>query len=84
MRVGVVVGSCSCRAEVSSFISTTRTTHYNFKKLIYSGFDLWVKSRFKFAALRRIGEDLGGDTATLSRIGDKFMRNIIGVDCLDA
>ena len=43
-----------------------------------------MKLRFEFAALLRIGKNLGGDAAALLRIGNQLMNNVIGVEGLDA
>ena len=43
-----------------------------------------VDPRLEFLALRRVGEDLGGQSASFGRVGDEFVNNVVGVDRLDA
>ena len=43
-----------------------------------------VYLRLQFAALRGIGEDLGGDAATFRRLGNELVRHVVGVYRLHA
>lgn len=40
--------------------------------------------RFEGAALRRVGEDLGGETFAFRRVWNQIMHDVIGVNRLDA
>ena len=47
-------------------------------------FNKGMEASFEGAALCWVGEDLGGKTLTLVRVGDERMRDIIRIDRLDA
>ena len=54
------------------------------EKLIDPRLHQRVELCLQLAALRGIGEDLGGDAMALRRVGDQFMNDVVGVNRLDA
>jgi len=57
---------------------------WDFQPLLDPRLDHWVYPRLQFAALRRVGEDLGGYAAALGGVGDELVDDVVGVKRLDA